>query len=79
MSAEQAAFDFSDVSSSSVLSAALTCAFSEPWMGPHPLCEAETDRACQQFAEAVARGEFDAQGYTPNERKAQAKRRIETV
>lgn len=52
----------------------LTCAFGEPWMGEHPLCDAETARACERFAEAVARGEFDADGYTPNERRAQAKR-----
>lgn len=47
----------------------LTCAFGEPWMGPHPLCEAEVDRACTRFAEAVARGDYDAEGYTPQERK----------
>lgn len=52
----------------------LTCAFGEPWMGEHPLCDAETARQCAQFAEAVARGAFDANGYTQNERKAQAKR-----
>jgi hypothetical protein len=22
------------------------CAFSEPWLGPHPLCRAETARVC---------------------------------
>ena len=31
--------------------------FGEPWMGPHPLCEAETTRACQRFDEAVTCGE----------------------
>ena len=52
----------------------LVCANGEPWMGPHPLCEAEAERTCQRFDDAVARGEFDAQGYTPNERIAQRKR-----
>lgn len=54
--------------------AALTCSNGEPWMGPHPICEAETARHCAEFDAAVARGEYDAEGYTPNERKAQAKR-----
>lgn len=52
----------------------LVCAFGEPWMGPHPLCEAHTLAACQQFDEAVKAGIYDAQGYTPNERRAQAKK-----
>ena len=49
--------------------------FGEPWMGPHPLCEAETTRACQRFDEAVKRGEFDTDGYTPAERRQQQKKR----
>ena len=53
----------------------LTCAFGEPWMGPHPLCDAETDRACAEFARLVAAGKYDADGYTPNERKAQQKQK----
>jgi hypothetical protein len=57
------------------IESSLTCAFSEPWMGEHPLCEAEVERACAAFDAAVARGEYDAHGYTPNERKAQEKRR----
>lgn len=52
----------------------LTCALGEDWEGAHPRCEQETARARVDFAEAVARGEFDAEGYTPNERRAQAKR-----
>ena len=24
----------------------LTCAFNETWLGPHPLCAAETARVC---------------------------------
>lgn len=52
----------------------LICAFGEPWMGPHPLCEAETERACQQFAEAVRAGKYDVEGYTPAERKAKNRR-----
>ena len=52
----------------------LVCAFGEPWMGPHPLCEAETDRKCARFEAAVLAGTYDAQGYTPNERKAMARK-----
>jgi hypothetical protein len=55
----------------------LTCSFGEPWTGAHPLCEQESERLCAAFAEAVARGEFDAAGYSPADRKAQAKRRTE--
>ncbi len=61
---------------SSSSSSGLTCACGEPW-GPgtaHPLCEAETLRACEAFDAAVAQGTYDAQGSTPAERKAQAKR-----
>jgi hypothetical protein len=50
--------------------APLTCAFGEPWIGPHPLCQAQLTRDCAAFAAAVTRGEYDARGYTPNERKA---------
>ncbi len=37
----------------------LACAFGEPWMGPHPLCEDETDRACRQFDADVVTGKYD--------------------
>lgn len=47
----------------------LTCANGEPWEGPHPLCEAESDRACERFTEAVKAGTWDEAGYTPNERR----------
>ena len=57
--------------------AGLTCAFGEPWMGLHPLCEARSNEMCRQFAEAVRSGQFAAEGYTPNERKAQARRALE--
>lgn len=50
------------------------CAFGEPVGGPHPLCEAETERACRQFAADVAAGVYDEQGYTPLERAAQQRR-----
>lgn len=53
---------------------ALACAFGEPWMGSHPLCEAETERACRQFDAEVAAGKYDAEGYTPFERAAQRRR-----
>jgi hypothetical protein len=59
----------------------LTCFFGEPWgYGPdrtwlsHPRCDEETARACRAFDAAVARGEFDADGYTPKERRAQKRR-----
>ena len=32
--------------------------------------ETEVDRLCRAFAEAVARGEYDENGYTPAEAKA---------
>jgi hypothetical protein len=54
--------------------AGLTCAFGEPWTGPHPLCAARVEQDRAAFQAAVARGEFDAEGYTPKERKAQAQR-----
>ena len=30
----------------STASGELACAFGEPWLGPHPLCQAETARIC---------------------------------
>jgi hypothetical protein len=48
----------------------LMCANREPWMGRHPLCDAMADQMVAAFHAAVARGEFNAQGYTPNEWKA---------
>lgn len=51
----------------------LTCAFGEPWMGPHPLCEAHARDMEAEFWKDVAAGKYDPQGYTPNERKAQRK------
>jgi hypothetical protein len=41
----------------------LVCAFGEPWMGPHPRCQAETDRLCAEFDAAVARGEYSPTGH----------------
>jgi len=52
----------------------LTCANGEPWLGPHPLCEAETDRACTQFWLDVSAGRYNARGYTKAEWKAKLKR-----
>lgn len=53
-----------------------TCSFGHPFpCGPCDDCLAETERLSQEFEAAVARGEYDAEGYTPNERKAQARRR----
>ncbi len=31
----------------------LTCAFGEPWLGPHPLCRAEIARVCGVSIEDV--------------------------
>lgn len=56
------------------IAGALACAFGEPVDGPHPLCEAETARACRRFDEDVAAGIYDAEGYTPPERAAQRRR-----
>lgn len=46
----------------------LTCAFGEPWMGEHPKCAAWAAEMSQQFREAVARGEYDEQGFRRKER-----------
>lgn len=54
--------------------AGLTCAFGEPWMGDHPLCRAETDRAITQFWLAVSAGKYNARGYTPAEWRAKQRR-----
>lgn len=54
---------------------AVTCVYGEPIAGPHPLCEARVARDVLEFYEAVMRGEYDAEGFTPKERVAQARRR----
>jgi hypothetical protein len=58
---------------------AVVCAFGTPWarhVGPPgcAACAAESDRLAAAFAAAVAAGEYDAQGYTPAERRAQRTR-----
>lgn len=47
------------------------------WKGPHHCrrCAAWVERACREFARDVFFGIYDWQGFTPNERKAQAKRK----
>lgn len=40
---------------------------------PVPQCE-EVEAGCREFDEAVARGEYDENGYTPAEAKAARKR-----
>lgn len=57
----------------------LTCFFGMPWVWHVTRrgclwCLAETERACADFDEAVTRGEYDAHGYTPAERRAQQKK-----
>lgn len=54
--------------------AALTCANGEPWLGPHPLCDAEADLACTQFWLAVSAGTYNGRGYTPAEWRAKVRR-----
>lgn len=51
----------------------------EEWPGPHHCaqCAAFVARACEAFAAAVARGEYDNEGYTPAERRAQRRRRAD--
>lgn len=46
------------------------------WFGPHhcDACNAETERGGAEFAAAVAAGTYDAQGYTPAERRAQQRK-----
>ncbi len=46
------------------------------WLGPHHCagCATEVDRAVAQMAEARQRGAYDADGYTPAERRAMARR-----
>lgn len=58
----------------------MTCGFGdtgEGWDGDHHCyqCWRLVRDMCRQFARDVRAGKFDAQGYTPNERKAQAKKR----
>jgi len=59
------------------------CAFGSPLTDHYPFalplfacqgCRDECVRLRVEFRAAVARGEYDEQGYTPNERKAQARR-----
>lgn len=57
-----------------------TCAFGIPWIvhvnGQGCLwCAAESERLSEQFVADVASGKYDAEGWTPKERRAQAKRK----
>lgn len=56
--------------------AVLPCAYGQTgaaWPGPHhcAACAADVAEACRSFADAVAAGTYDQDGYTPAERKAQ--------
>ena len=58
----------------------LTCANGTAWASHFngtgcALCAADTERTCAAFDAAVAAGIYDAQGYTPKERRALARRR----
>lgn len=64
--------------------AGLVCSFGVPMAQHHhgdrcPACDAAVADARRQFAAAVARGTFDAAGYTPAERKAQQRRQQEAA
>lgn len=52
----------------------VTCAFGEPILGEHPLCDAYFHRITEQYIADVAAGKYDAEGYTPKERRAQQKK-----
>lgn len=58
----------------------LVCAYGQTgigWEGPHHCaqCAADVEQACEQFDADVRAGKYDEQGFTPAERRAQAKRR----
>ena len=58
----------------------LPCSFGETgetWHGPHHChrCDAYVREAVEYMRLAFNRGEYDDQGYTPNERRAQVRRR----
>jgi hypothetical protein len=62
----------------------LPCAFGETgetWVGRDhcEACNAAVNEAVAFMRAAVARGEYDEQGYTPAERKAQKRRQKEQV
>lgn len=46
------------------------------WFGPHHCfwCHVDVELACARFDAAVLAGKYDAQGYTPAERRAQRRR-----
>ena len=52
----------------------LTCAYGEPWIGKHPLCEAAAVRLMRQCALDIKAGKYDAEGYSRKERRAQIQR-----
>jgi hypothetical protein len=86
----QPTFDFTEASPVTALSTwrlAPGCSFGTPtlagrpfapgWGGSHHcwFCNAAVEQSCAEFAAAVARGEYDADGYTPAERRVQKKRK----
>jgi hypothetical protein len=66
-------------------SGAFTCAFGVPWLHHFdpPIgtgkgcrrCVAADKKLARAFAAAVARGDYDAGGYTPAERRARSSRK----
>ena len=57
----------------------MTCSFGTPIVkgscGPCAKCVAQLDKDCEAFDRDVFFGVYDREGYTPAERKAQAKRK----
>lgn len=74
----QTVLDFNDYSG-------IVCANGQPdarytgYSGPHhcAACAAEVEAMCAAFHAAVARGEYDTEGYTPAERRAANRRAME--
>jgi len=70
-----------DAAAAELLWTSLTCAFGVPWRQHFkgercPACVAAVDEGRARFAALVAAGLMDAEGYTPNERRMQAKGRL---
>ena len=84
----QLALDFSEPPASGVVLTlapgpdvdGLTCGLGYPWRdhllpgAVCPGCQASLEEGCRAFDEAVARGEYDENGYTPAEAKAARRR-----
>ena len=75
MSKQLALFDSAEpIDQSAAISCGPVCRFGEPTISLHPLCGAEVLRLCALFDQGVQAGRWDAQGYTPADRRAQQRR-----